>query len=254
MTTAPTPKLWRFVRGARIVLHLLTGLIWVGSAFPFLSLERRRQVRNRWSRQLLSLFCFELRISGTLPEDPGLIAANHVSWIDIFAINALTPVAFVSKDDVIHWPLIGTLARHNETIFLQRGSRGHAHTIGKDMANRLAAGSWLALFPEGTTTDGTHLHPFHAALLQPAIDANVPVTPVALSYEDPQGNRSLLPAYAGDTSLWSCFCAILSARQLVVRLQIGTPVNVEPSSGNSGRKALAQELHQQIDTALYSGH
>ena len=69
-----------------------------------------------------------------LPAEGGLIAANHVSWIDIFAVNALTPVAFVSKDDVIHWPIIGTLARHNETIFLQRGSRGHAHTIGRDIA------------------------------------------------------------------------------------------------------------------------
>jgi 1-acyl-sn-glycerol-3-phosphate acyltransferase len=106
-----------------------------------------------------------------------------VSWIDIFAMNALTPVAFVSKDDVIHWPIIGTLARHNETIFLQRGSRGHAHTIGREMAERLQSGNWLAVFPEGTTTDGTHLHPFHGALLQPAIDAGA-VTPVSLSYED----------------------------------------------------------------------
>jgi hypothetical protein len=75
---------------------------------------------------------------------------------------------------------------------------------------------------------------------------------VALSYEDIQGNRSLLPAYAGETSLWECFCAILSARQLVVRLQIGTPVTIEPGSGNRGRKILAQALHQQIDSALYS--
>ncbi len=251
MTAAPTPKPHRFVRGVRVVFHLLCGLGWVGIAFPFFSLERRRWVRYRWSRELLSLFCFEIKISGSLPKTPGLIAANHVSWIDIFAMNALTPVAFVSKDDVLHWPIIGTLARHNETIFLQRGSRGHAHTIGKDMANRLADGSWLALFPEGTTTDGTHLHPFHAALLQPAIDANVPVTPVALSYEDTHGHRSLLPAYAGDTSLWTCFCAILSARQLVVRLQIGTPVSIELGSGNRGRKALAQTLHQQINDALY---
>ena len=252
MTAAPTPKLRRFARGARVVLHLLGGLAWVSIAFPFFSLERRRWVRNRWSRKLLSLFCFELRISGTLPETPGLIAANHVSWIDIFAMNALTPVAFVSKDDVIHWPIIGTLARHNETIFLQRGSRGHAHTIGKDMAERLKHGSWLAVFPEGTTTDGTHLHPFHAALLQPAIDAGVPVTPVALRYEDMSGNQSLLPAYTGDTSLWKSFCMILSARHLVIRMTIGDPVQIEPGSGSQGRKKLAHTLHDGIGRVLYS--
>jgi len=252
MTAANTTKLQRCARGTRVVWHLLGGLIWVGLVFPFFSLARRRRVRYHWSRKLLNLFCLELKISGVLPETPGLIVANHISWIDIFAMNALTPVAFVSKDDVIHWPIVGTLARHNETIFLQRGSRGHARTIGQAMASRLAAGSWLALFPEGTTTDGTHLHPFHAALLQPAIDANVAVTPVALSYEDTQGCRSLLPAYAGDTSLWDCFCAILSARQLIVKLEIGTPVSVEPSSGNQGRKQLALALHDQIKTMLYA--
>lgn len=252
MTPVPTPKLLRFVRGARVVIHLLGGLIWVGIAFSFFSLERRRRIRHRWSRELLQHFGFSLKIDGALPAAAGLIAANHVSWIDIFAVNALTPVAFVSKDDVIHWPIIGTLARHNETIFLQRGSRGHAHTIGRDMTKRLTSGNWLAVFPEGTTTDGTHLHAFHGALLQPAIDADVPVTPVALSYEDAQGNRSLLPAYAGDTSLWESFCAILSARQLVVRLTIGQPVRVAPDSGNQGRKQLAQTLHDDIEGMLYS--
>ena len=252
MTSTPTPKLLRFVRGVRIAFHLLCGLCWVGIAFPFFSLQRRRWVRYRWSRELLTLFAFEIRISGSLPAEAGLIAANHVSWIDIFAMNALTPVAFVSKDDVIHWPIIGTLARHNETIFLQRGSRGHAHTIGREMAERLQSGNWLAVFPEGTTTDGTHLHPFHGALLQPAIDAGVPVTPVALSYLDAQGQRSLLPAYAGDTTLWESFSAMLSARQLVVHLEIGAPVLVEPDSGNRGRKQLAHTLHDQIASMLYS--
>ena len=252
MTSTPNPKPLRFVRGVRVVFHLLCGLYWVGIAFPFFSVQRRRQVRYRWSRQLLALFAFKLRISGSLPAQAGLIAANHVSWVDIFAMNALTPVAFVSKDDVIDWPIIGTLARHNETIFLQRGSRGHAHTIGREMAERLQSGNWLAVFPEGTTTDGTHLHPFHGALLQPAIDAGVPVTPVALSYQDTQGQRSLLPAYSGDTSLWECFCAMLSARQLVVHLEIGTPVFVEPDSGNRGRKQLAHTLHDQIESMLYS--
>ena len=252
MSSAPTPRLLRFVRGTRVIIHLLSGLALVALVFPFCQGAYRRHIRQTWSRRLLSVFGFELRIDGRLPDACGLLAANHVSWIDIFAINALTPAAFVSKDDVVHWPIIGTLARHNETIFLQRGSRGHAHTIGKDMANRLGNGSWLAVFPEGTTTDGTHLHPFHGALLQPAIDANVAVTPVALRYEDVTGNLSPLAAYTGDTSLWESFCMILSARRLVVRLTIGQPVHVEAGPGNQGRRQLARDLHDEISRSLYS--
>ena len=145
-------------------------------------------------------------------------------------------------------------------------SGGYAHYVDKSMAqgyvpkelkmmsmaDAMKDGDVVAVFPEGTTTDGTHLHPFHGALLQPAIDAGVPVTPVALSYLDAQGQRSLLPAYAGDTSLWECFCAMLSARQLVVHLEIGAPVLVEPDSGNRGRKQLAHTLHDQIASMLYS--
>lgn len=252
MSPTPTTKLTRFARGVRVITHLLGGLFRVAFIFPFCSLKRRRQIRYLWSRRLLTLFGFTLKIEGVLPAKAGLIAANHVSWVDIFAINALTPIAFISKDDVINWPIIGTLARHNETIFLQRGSRGHAHTIGRDMAKRLESGNWLAVFPEGTTTDGTYLHPFHAALLQPAIDANVPVTPVALSYEDSKGARSLLPAYAGDTSLWESFCAILSAQELVVRLVISEPVPVEAGKGNLVRKQLANKLRDKIGKELYS--
>lgn len=252
MNPAPSPKLLRFARGVRVIAHLFGGLIWVAVAFPFFSLARRRRIRQRWSQALLRQFGFNLKVEGALPTTAGLIAANHVSWIDIFAVNALTSVAFVSKDDVIHWPIIGTLARHNETIFLQRGSRGHAHTIGRTMASRLESGNWLAVFPEGTTTDGTHLHPFHGALLQPAIDADVPVTPVAIRYEDVNGNRSLLPAYANEISLWESFCAILSARQLIIRITIGEPIRVDPGTGNQGRKKLAQSLHNAIGKTLYS--
>jgi 1-acyl-sn-glycerol-3-phosphate acyltransferase len=122
---------------------------------------------------------------------PGaLLVANHISWIDIYVINSALPAAFVAKEEVRHWPLIGWLAARNDTVFLRRGSRGHARIINQEIAEILDQEKYVAVFPEGTTTDGTHLLHFHAALIQPALAASRPVLPVAISYWEVDGTRS----------------------------------------------------------------
>lgn len=150
---------------------------------------------------------------------PGaLLVANHVSWIDIFVINAALPAAFVSKEEVRHWPLIGWLAARNDTVFLRRGSRGHARLINAQVAELLGKGKHVAVFPEGTTTDGLSLLHFHAALIQPALAAGRPVLPVALSYWQENGDRCMAPRYDGDISLGECTAAILRRKRIVARL------------------------------------
>jgi 1-acyl-sn-glycerol-3-phosphate acyltransferase len=150
---------------------------------------------------------------------PGaLIVANHISWLDIFVINAALPAAFVSKEEVRHWPLFGWLAARSDTVFLRRGSRGHARIINEQIAGILDKGSYVAVFPEGTTTDGTHLLHFHAALIQPALAVGRPVLPLAISYWSAAGRRSLAPAYVGDVSLAQCTQAIVGTRRLVARV------------------------------------
>ena len=155
---------------------------------------------------------------------PGaLLVANHISWIDIYVINAALPAAFVSKAEVRQWPLIGWLAARHDTIFLQRGSRGHARVINAEVAERLACGQHVAVFPEGTTTDGRRLLHFHAALIQPALAAGRPVLPVAISYWELDGQRSLAPRYDGDITLAQCMRAIIGRRRLIARL-VTTPL------------------------------
>jgi 1-acyl-sn-glycerol-3-phosphate acyltransferase len=156
--------------------------------------------------------------------EPGvLVVANHVSWIDIYVINAVMPVAFVAKAEVRHWPVLGWLAARNDTVFLQRGSRGHAHVVNQQVAELLGSGQHVAVFPEGTTTDGRSLLHFHAALLQPALSAGKPVLPVAISYWEVDGQRSLAPRYDGDISLGQCTRAILGRKRLIARL-VTTPL------------------------------
>ncbi len=179
--------------------------------------------------------------------EPGsLIVANHISWIDIFVMNAARPVAFVSKSEVRDWPLIGWLAARTDTVFLRRGSRGHAKIVNAEIDALLNAGKDVAVFPEGTTTDGTHLLGFHAALLQPAVETGRPIQPVALSYETPDGLRSLAPAYVGDTHLLTCLGAILAAPALVARLRPAPPL----STSERSRRELATAARAAIAFSL----
>ncbi len=174
-----------------------------------------------------------------------LLVANHISWIDIFVINAALPSAFVSKVEVRHWPVIGWLAAKNDTVFLRRGSRGHARIINAQIAELLGQGKHVAVFPEGTTTDGRTLLHFHAALLQPALAANRPVLPVAISYWEVDGQRSLAPRYDGDISLGQCTQAILGRKRLIARV-VTTPLR---GQHGEDRRIVAAQAREAIALA-----
>jgi len=183
---------------------------------------------------------------GTAAVSPGLLVCNHISWLDIFVINALAPAAFVSKDDVQHWPLIGWLCARTETIFLERGSRAAAQRTRETMIACLRDGAHVAVFPEGTTTDGSRLLPFHAALFQSAIDAGTPVVPLALRYLDAAGRPSRAPAYDGDVALWQCLRAIARAQGLTVRIDVLAPLDTYACD----RRHLAAHCHRAIAARL----
>lgn len=203
----------------------------------------RHGLRQRWSRRLLAILGIELRDSGDDISSGTLLVANHISWLDIFVINAVAPAAFISKAEVRKWPAIGWLAARNETVFLQRGSRGHARTIGGEIARALEAGSIVALFPEGTTTDGSHVLHFHAALLQPALDTGRPIQPLALRYRDAHGAYSRAPAYYGEMSLLACIANIVAEPVIVAEVTI-MPAETHPP--DLDRRPLANALQARI--------
>src|SRR6185295_16037591 len=137
-----------------------------------------------WNARLLRLLGIALHSSGTPRQGATLIVANHVSWLDILAINAVHPCRFVSKADVRHWPLIGWLVACGGTLFIERERKRDALRVVHQVADALRQGQTLAVFPEGTTSDGHGLLPFHANLLQAAVATSTPVQPVALRFSD----------------------------------------------------------------------
>lgn len=199
---------------------VLGGLVTVALIYPLAPLSQQLALRQRWARKLLAALAIKLDAEGTRIPPGTMVVANHVSWVDIFALSALQPAAFISKAEVRQWPLFGWLACRNDTIFLKRGSRGHARQINEIIAHYLDEGRVVAVFPEGTTTDGTRVLHFHGALLQPALLAGKPIVPVAISYWEPEGERSLATAYVGDMSLGESLNQILSKQALTVRLRI----------------------------------
>lgn len=242
---SPTPYLLRLLRCVRLALHLL----WLGFGaaviYPRVPPERQLALRQRWSHQILAILGIRLDAEATDAAPGCLIVANHISWLDIFAINALRPSAFISKEEVRHWPFIGWLAARNDTVFLNRGSRRHARAINEEIDARLNTGRDVAIFPEGRTTDGRHMLEFHAALLQPAIETGRPLLPIAIAYLDANGAPTSAPSFA-TTSLPQCFSAILACRTLTARL---TPLPIIATADRSRREVSCQ-AHAAIATRL----
>lgn len=242
------------MRYARLGLHLLWGALTIACTYRFLNDACRLWLKQRWSRQLLEILAIRLDTGFSGASRGSLIVANHISWLDIFVLNAARPMAFVSKAEVRHWPLAGWLAANTDTLFLRRGRGSHALEINRKIAAMLSSGKDVAVFPEGTTSDGTRVLPFHGALLQPAIDCGRPVQPVALAYFDARGQRTSVPAYAGETSMAECMAAIIASRSLTVRLRQTPAITPDQSSRRQiaamARGAIAFGLGLPTDDSL----
>lgn len=241
-----THVLRRPFRLALLALHILQGVLLAALAFPFLDAARRDRVIAGWSARLLGVMGVQLRATPALDVPGGaLLVCNHVSWLDVYLILATRRVHFVSKSEVRAWPVLGWLAQRCGTLFLERGRRADTKRVNAEMAALMQDGHWVAVFPEGTTSDGRGLRRFLPSLLQPAVDLGCPVVPAALRYLTPAGEYSAAPAYIEGVSLWQSVKRILDAGCLVAELRFAAPI---PPAGH--RRALAADAERAVATLL----
>ena len=202
-------------------------LCWFSVAFSFSKLTSRQKDERiqALAQALLARMAIKLIVKGEPPaQGPVMLAANHISWLDILVMRAAHDCRFVSKAEVRHWPLIGSLAVGAGTLFIERESRRDAMRVVHHMAEHLRAGDILAIFPEGTTSNGVDLLPFHANLFQSAISAHAPVQPVALQFVDAAtGEHSLAPCYIDDDTLLGSIWRTLTAPPLCAVVTFGEP-------------------------------
>ena len=215
----------RTLRISLLMLHLAWGVTVAGLAFPWFKPVRRDRFITAWSRRLLRVLGVRAQLAPA-PHLPGgaLLVCNHVSWLDIYLIYAAQRVHFGSKAEVRNWPVAGWLAQKSGTLFIERGRRADTARIVPEMHDLMQDGAWVAVFPEGTTSDGRALRRFMPSLLQPAVKLNCPVVPAALHYRTLDGEYSAAPAYIDDISMWQSLKQIVSEPGLIAELQFGEPI------------------------------
>jgi 1-acyl-sn-glycerol-3-phosphate acyltransferase len=135
-----------------------------------------------WSTTLMRVCGLRSVRFGQPLQDPVLFVANHTSWIDIELLHSQRAACFVAKAEIAHWPLVGWMAATGGTIFHRRGNNHSLAAVMQVMVERLKEGRSVAVFPEGGTGHNGVLKVFHARIFQTALDANVPVQPVALRF------------------------------------------------------------------------
>ena len=239
----------RVLRSAGLALHLLGGLLVAVLVFAWAGSSIRNALTQFWSRNLLWILGVRVTIRGSklqMKDHGMMVVANHISWLDIFLLNAIRPVRFVSKSEVRSWPVFGWLASLAGTLYVERSRRKDTTRINNAMANALSQGDCLAFFPEGSTTDGREIKPFLASLFQPSIDAGIQLQPVALRYIKPDGSPDLAPAYCGDIPLAETLKKIMGQRRTLAEV-IFLP---RMDSRVHNRKALARQCEQVISSAL----
>jgi 1-acyl-sn-glycerol-3-phosphate acyltransferase len=236
----------------RVALHMAHGLLTITFVFPKLEPVQKTQRIQAWAQVLLERLAINLVVNGKTPrQGPMLLAANHISWLDVYVILATCPCRFVAKSEVRQWPLVGRLAAATGTLFISRQSPRDAVRVVHQMTEHLQTGDTLAIFPEGTTSNGLQLLPFHANLFQAAISANVPVQPVAMHFSDEAtGQASLAPIYIDQDTLLGSIWRTLKAPPLRATLSFGA---TQLPLGRD-RRALATDMRAAVDGLRRVGH
>lgn len=235
--------LWHVLVHLPLVLLLsspLTGRIRIGAE----SLEHR--LIRAWSAGLMRIFGFQLRRIGTPLPGATLFVANHVSWVDIEILHSQRMMGFVAKREIAGWPVVGWLAARGETIFHRRGSTESLGGVLHEMLSRLRAGRSVGVFPEGGTRGGREIGPFHARIFLAAVEAGVPVQPVALRYGE-GGSAQTVVAFQDKESFFANFLRLLGEPGRLAEIHFLTPIG--PGEAD-GRRRIAELARLRILEAM----
>ena len=235
------------VKFSLIIIHLFYGFFQALYILYINDKPKKRYIKS-WSKRLLSILKIHLEINQDLNKllsnKHFLIVSNHISWLDIFLINSLVPISFLSKGDVESWPLIGKLTKCADTIYIKRGNKKSLTMASNQIEKKLNKMDSVYFFPEGFATDGSRLLPFKSNFFQTAINCNINILPLLIRYTS-DGKFTSSPSYEADISLARSMWALIKVKNLTAHISVLPLV-----SNKKNRKFVANEAHQKIYKAL----
>lgn len=232
-------------RAIILILWVFVGLTTLTLLFPILTMSYRQRVIQLWSKALLHICGVRTQAQGEIRKNqPVLFVANHISWLDIFVINAYRPTVFVAKNEIRRWPFIGWLVAGAGTVFIDRQQRHAIKAVAQQMQQKFSHQLAVGLFPEGTTSAGMELGAFHASLFQTALTTAIDIQPIALRYYD-KDRRSARVAFIGEQSLVENIWLLLSQAGVSVRCDF-LAVLAHENNAQLGRVAIAKHAHDAI--------
>lgn len=196
---------------------------------------------TRWSSRTLRSFNVRTHYYGT-PPTSGLVVSNHLSYLDIVVLASRLPIVFLSKMEVRHWPVIGKCVQCAGTLFINRQRRADVKRVAEEFEPVIQSGVLLTMFPEGTSSDGHQILPFHSSLLAPAENQNWTVTPLWIGYQVDDGSVEQDVAYWGDMTFGPHFLKLISRREIHAFVAFG-----EPLPKQLDRKELARQAQAQVE-------
>ena len=229
--------------GSHVLLAVILSFFLL-PAKPENGISRFQQNLMSWlMRRCLRLLCVHVEVRGEPRADARLIVSNHISWLDILLIGSVCPACFLSKAEVRRWFVFGFLASRFGTVFIERGS-GAGNALGA-IAARLSRGVAVAVFPEGTTTDGAAVRPFYPRMLAAAIETGAAVQPVVLRYPAAGGVNTLVP-FTRDQPLFSHILPLLREKSIAAVVSFTPPIDPR----GADRRRLADRAHAAVVAEL----
>ena len=223
------------------MIHAARAALTLRFLYPRASPERRRALMQRWCAKLLAILNIQVQVEGDPPsrgEHAAMIAANHVSFIDIMLISSVCPTRFVAKSEIRAWPLAGWIADRAGTLFIRRDQMRDMARIDARVREVMGEGDCVGLFPEGITTEGDELRKFHSSLFEPAVANTAHVHPVAIRYEHPDGTLCREMSFIGDRTFGESIGLILHQRRVRARIMFAPTVETAGASRRDVAKAV----------------